>query len=98
MRTSTCPECGATYRVLSGGHCRGGAYGGCCRTYSSDRAATAHRKGPFEPPGQRFCVDHDDDYDAKGRKVTWRLNRFQEWTNQPELSVEAIAARGAAHG
>jgi hypothetical protein len=83
MKMSKCPDCGQTYRVKSGGHCRGGAFGGCCRTFASDSAADAHRKGPYS--GKRVCVDFDDDYNSKGRKVEWRQNQWGEWTNAPSL-------------
>jgi hypothetical protein len=83
MKKSACPECGAVYRARSGGHCRGGRYGGCCRTFASDNVGDAHRKGPYS--GERYCVDFDNDYNAKGRKIAWRRNRYGEWTNAPSL-------------
>ena len=88
MSTSTCPECGTTYRAKSGGHCRGGAYGGCCRTYSSDSAAAAHIRGPAS---DRSCASMDDDHDTKGNPIAWRQNHYGEWTNEPPRPVTTWA-------
>lgn len=88
---STCPECGAEYSRNGGGHCRGGVYGGCCRTFVSDAAATAHFKGPHDPPG-RYCVDMDADFNSRGRKIEWRLTP-RGWTNIPAMTPEQLARK-----
>lgn len=82
MRTSKCPYCGEVYRVHSGGHCMGGRFDGCCRTFASDSAGDAHR--PVGGP----CIDVTV---AEG----WRRNRWGEWTNTRPMSREAITARQA---
>lgn len=90
MLLSKCPECGARYSPNGGGHCRGGKYNGCCRTFTSDAAADAHRKGEYGV--DRHCVDFDNDYTATGRKVEWRETP-RGWTNSPPMSAEALARR-----
>lgn len=50
----TCPTCRVHYPANGGGHCRGGEYGGCCRTFTSDSSFAAHRTGP---PSHRTCLD-----------------------------------------
>jgi hypothetical protein len=44
----TCPECGLKFSGAdrSGGHCRGGAYGGCCQSFRSLGGFDKHRTGP----------------------------------------------------
>ncbi len=71
---SHCDICGQDYRVHSGGHCRGGKYGGCCRTFASDTAGDCHR--PVHGP----CADVHNELNAAGQKV-WRQNKWGEWTN-----------------
>ncbi len=73
-----CPDCGERYSGTdaSGGHCRGGVYGGCCRTFASDAAADAHR--PVGGP----CLDVAT---APG----WRLTA-RGWTNTPPMPPEVL--------
>jgi len=80
----TCNICGQQYSPKGGGHCRGGAYGGCCRTFSSDRAGDKHRVGPYDPPGLRRCLT-DEEMATLTRKdgtIIWRLTN-RGWTNEP---------------
>lgn len=77
----TCPECGQTYSGNGGGHCRGGDYGGCCRTFTSDAAAAAHMVGPYSA---RRCVDVDNDIRTRKDGTTWRVpwrETPRGWTN-----------------
>jgi hypothetical protein len=67
---STCPECGARYSPRSGGHCRGGAYGGCCQSFAGDAVAGSHRVGPYDPPDARRCLTPQE-MQAKG----WHLGK-----------------------
>lgn len=91
---SVCPECGETYSPKGGGHCRGGAYGGCCRTFASDGAADAHRRGPYSPDGLRHCVDVTmPDFNRNGKPVVWRLTA-RGWTHRKEQPAELRARRG----
>ena len=55
MSALTCPECGQTYRA-SGGHCRGGRYGGCCRSFAgtAPRTHDPHLTGGYDD-GTRRC-------------------------------------------
>jgi hypothetical protein len=99
---SRCPECGQTYSPKGGGHCRGGAYGGCCRTFTSDAAGDFHKVGPYEPRGSRVCVDVDDDWrvkrDGTRWKVPWRLTK-RGWTPfPPREDFLPIHAERAASG
>ena len=58
MSVSECPECGQTYRP-SAGHCRGGAYGGCCTSFAAQVDFDEHRVGDHAS-GQRRCLTHDE--------------------------------------
>lgn len=73
--TCMCPECGQTYSGNGGGHCRGGAYGGCCRTFTGDTAAAKHRTGPYNPHRARRCLT-----DAELLDAGWRETQ-RGWTN-----------------
>lgn len=76
--SARCPECGESYPGgRQGGHCRGGEYGGCCLTFSSDSAFDHHRTGPFAPDGQRRCADVTVD-------PAWRLTR-RGWTDSDPM-------------
>lgn len=79
-----CPECGAVYSGNGGGHCRGGPYKGCCRTFTSDAAAAAHLVGPYS---DRRCVDVFNDVrirkDGSEYRVPWRETP-RGWTNAEE--------------
>lgn len=39
----TCPDCGHTFNT-GVGHCRGGRWGGCCRSFNSHRDGDAHQR------------------------------------------------------
>jgi hypothetical protein len=86
--TCRCPECGQQYSGSGGGHCRGGRYGGCCRTFTSDTAASAHRVGPYHPRGLRRCLDLPS---SEGWRETSR-----GWTNSPETHWSAEAPETAS--
>ncbi len=80
--SAACPECGVTFPGgQRGGHCRGGAYGGCCQTFSSDGAFDHHRTGPFSA---RSCIDVT---------VTdgWRLTR-NGWTDSDPMPADVLQA------
>lgn len=62
MSVSECPECGQTYRP-SAGHCRGGAYGGCCTSFAAQVDFDEHRKGDHAS-GQRRCLTTAEMLDA----------------------------------
>lgn len=87
---STCPECGIEYSPNGGGHCRGGAYGGCCRTFTSDSSADAHRIGPHDRrDGIRRCLTDEE------MVLPWRLTP-RGWTNSKPMDEETIARRKGA--
>jgi len=67
------------YSMYGGGHCRGGIYGGCDRTFRTDSAANAHRVGPHHPRGLRRCLT-----DEEMAEAGWRLTD-RGWTNEPEM-------------
>jgi hypothetical protein len=87
-----CPECGASYSPNGGGHCRGGKYGGCCRTFTSDSSGDKHRVGPYDPPGSRRCLTLDELL-ADG----WRETPHG-WTPEPPMSEEQRARMRARTG
>lgn len=80
-----CPECHASYAPAGGGHCRGGEYGGCCQTFSSDEMFDLHRVGR---PGNRRCVP---------LKEPWRVTRTGWTTNAPMSEAAKGRARGSAN-
>ena len=82
----TCPECAASYPGSGGGHCRGGRYGGCCRTFTSDSSFDAHRIGRHGV--DRGCLDVSAD-------DKWRCAP-RGWTNNPPMPLAALAAKRGA--
>jgi hypothetical protein len=84
----TCNICNQEYSPNGGGHCRGGAYGGCCRTFSSDAAGDRHRIGPYDPPSMRRCMT-DEEMVAdtmKDGSTRWRLTP-KGWSISPPMDV-----------
>ena len=71
-----CPDCDRTFNGSdsSGGHCRGGGYGGCCKSFTSLSGFDKHRTGRYEPDERRCRTS--DELLAKGWTVddnnTWR--------------------------
>lgn len=61
MSVSECPECGQTYRP-SAGHCRGGAYGGCCISFAAQVDFDEHRVGEHSE-GTRRCLSQEERLD-----------------------------------
>ena len=82
----TCAICMGQYRAHSGGHHRGGIYGGCCRTFASDTAGANHLTGP---PDDRRCIDVENN-------EGWRRNQYGEWTDSKPMTEEAINRRRGA--
>ena len=78
-----CPECGQMYPPKGGGHCRGGAYGGCCRTFTSNSAFADHKHGT-----RRTCLDVT-------AEDGWRETP-RGWTNAAPMPLTALAQRRAA--
>lgn len=70
----TCPDCGQGYSGAdrSGGHCRGGGYGGCCQSFASNYAGEKHRTGRYD--AQRRCLTPDE-LTAKG----WTQDESGAW-------------------
>jgi hypothetical protein len=72
-----CSQCGRRYNGSdrSGGHCVGGKFGGCCKSFRSLTGFDKHRTGPFEPD-ERRCMTAEE-LTAKGWSVddnnTWRM-------------------------
>lgn len=56
MPANTCQICAATFRPTAG-HCTGGVFGGCCRSFASTGGFDRHRrfgvKGDWET---RYCA------------------------------------------
>lgn len=85
-----CNVCQVSYSPLGGGHCRGGEWGGCCRTFSSDDAGDRHRIGPYNPPGQRRCITDEElmtTYRQDGT-LLWR-HTPKGWTTSRPMDAEA---------
>ena len=71
-----CPDCDRKFNGSdrSGGHCRGGKFGGCCKSFRSLSGFDKHRTGPYD--GERRCLTADE-LAAKGWTCddnnTWRM-------------------------
>lgn len=94
MRAGTqgvCQICGAQFNGgdRSGGHCKGGRYGGCCQSFGSLTAFVKHWVGPFEPPGQRRCLAPDE-----MREKGWTLDDAGVW----RLPAPAVSLWGRGRG
>jgi len=77
-----CQVCGAQFNGSdrSGGHCKGGGYGGCCQSFGSMSAFDKHRTGK---PSSRRCLTTAE-MAAKG----WHVDDHGAWrtpapTNNP---------------
>ncbi len=92
-----CPECHVTYSGAqgSGGHCRGGPYGGCCLTFRTQGAADAHRVGVHDPRDKQYAANPrrcltTEEMVGMGFRLTDR-----GWTNNPPSTrwstVEAVS-------
>lgn len=72
-----CPDCDRWFNGSdrSGGHCRGGGFGGCCKSFRSLTGFDKHRTGKYEP-NERRCMTADE-LTAKGWTCddnnTWRM-------------------------
>lgn len=75
-----CDLCDSFYAANGGGHCRGGKFGGCCKTFASDSAFDAHRR-------DGKCIDVTSENSAG---EGWRLSK-RGWTNRPEWNRDDIA-------
>lgn len=54
----TCSICGQRF-LPTVGHCSGGRWGGCCRSFRSGRDGDDHRIGDFND-GSRRCMTDDE--------------------------------------
>lgn len=81
----TCRYCGDAYGN-GGGHCQGGKWGGCCRSFASQAAFDDHRVGPYD--GTRSCL-------PVHRLEGWRLTH-KGWTNAKPMTPEDAARTKAA--
>lgn len=54
-----CLDCGGRFSGSdrAGGHCRGGKYGGCCKSFRSLGGFDKHRTGPHE---DRRCLTSEE--------------------------------------
>lgn len=70
-----CQVCGAQFNGSdsSGGHCKGGTFGGCCQSFRSMSGFDKHRTGRFEPNTRR-CLTPDE-MTAKG----WARDEHGAW-------------------
>lgn len=68
-----CPDCRVLIK-LGGNHCRGGKYGGCCRTFTSIDAFDRHH---WYPAGKHTCLTDEQLRQWRGLDVNdigyWRL-------------------------
>ncbi len=70
MAANACPDCGQGYRS-GAGHCRGGKYGGCCRSFRGTLDFDRHRTGPHD--GARRCRTDAELLDAHWVKTDYPL-------------------------
>lgn len=83
-----CQVCDAQFNGSdsSGGHCKGGDFGGCCQSFTSLSGFDRHRTGRHEP-NERRCLTPDELL-AKGWTVdeagAWRLPapKVNPWTKE----------------
>lgn len=54
----TCPDCHTAY-LRNAGHCRGGRYAGCCKSWRTGSDFDAHRTGDIAT-GTRRCLTTDE--------------------------------------
>jgi hypothetical protein len=77
-----CHICGGTFSGTdrSGGHCRAPLPDGslCCQSFASQHAADKHRVGPYDPPGQRWCLTPDE-----MRSEGWQQDERGAWRTAP---------------
>lgn len=80
---SRCGTCEQDYNGSdsSGGHHRGGPYGGCCRSFGSMTSFNRHMVGPRTPDGYLRCLTPDE-MTAKG----WTLDERGAWRTPPPAS------------
>jgi hypothetical protein len=87
---SACPDCGQTYRATAG-HCRGGRFGGCCRSFEESQDFDRHRTGGFHD-GSRRCLT-----DAEMVEKGW--TRVEHRWLSPQGTARRVAReRGALSG
>lgn len=85
---NTCPDCGQTY-LPEAGHCRGGRWGGCCRSFANNARNhdDPHRTGDHNTT--RRCMT-DSELLAAGWEQAGHL-----WVSPAGVrSRTAIAMRG----
>ena len=104
MSVSECPECGQTYRP-SAGHCRGGAYGGCCISFAAQVDFDEHRVGDHAE-GTRRCLTQQERLDRGWEADTPLITVFEEpfregtplWASPKTLRSRARMAERKAAG
>lgn len=76
-----CPECKAVYSGTdkSGGHCRGGIYGGCCQSFASQHAADKHFVFARDGLGLLIRCRTPEEMRAKG----WTCDETGAWRTPP---------------
>jgi hypothetical protein len=68
---NVCGICGATFRPRVG-HCTGGRFGGCCRSFTNAADADAHRVGNHDDGTRRCMTDselHMSGYTDEGGRM-----------------------------
>ena len=81
----TCPDCGQSYDKRAG-HCRGGAYGGCCVSFATMAGFDAHRTGPYD---DRRCLALEERIAAG-----WHTDERGYWRSPADdKAADAVRAR-----
>lgn len=84
MPALTCPDCHQTYHPKSG-HCRGGKYGGCCKSFHASADFDLHRTGSADA---RRCRTTDELTESKWQQIDGR------WTSPQSIAAaESVRAR-----
>lgn len=68
-----CDDCRRPFKA-NAGHCRGGRYGGCCKSFASGVDFDLHRTGDFGIPGDRRCLTSEEML-----KIGWILEDEYFW-------------------
>ena len=79
-----CDICGQAFKP-SVGHCRGGKWEGCCRSFVSNKGGDAHRVGKFGD-GSRRCMT-DEELNEKG----WIRDSHGYWSSPADIKQRARA-------
>jgi hypothetical protein len=93
MSALTCPDCNQTYRATAG-HCRGGRFGGCCKSWGTQRAHERHRIGNYDD-GSRRCMTTEEMVEAgwAERDGRWyHPTAVKDWERGHRMALPGLRA------